>query len=116
MLATVHRAQGDLATLTGLAEQRAATAPTADERAAAWLEVARLAEELDHTTEAAAAYTRMLADAPGDVVALEARAQLAFRAGDWEVADLHYAAVPAAESNLGSDELLLRRSIVATEV
>jgi tetratricopeptide (TPR) repeat protein len=113
VLAAVHRTQGDLTALTELAELRAARTEVPAERAAAWLEVARLAEEVDHPTEAARAYDRVLADAPDDVVALEARAQLAFRASEWEIADALYARLPVSDASLGADELALRRSIVA---
>jgi tetratricopeptide (TPR) repeat protein len=113
VLAANHRMLGELAALSELADTRSQQAANAQQRAAAWLEVARLAEELDNPTEAARAYDRVLAESPDDVVALDARAQLAFRASDWDTADRIYAKLPAGDSSLSADELALRRSLIA---
>src|SRR3569623_2002126 len=105
--------RGDLAGLTELAETRAHKAESATDRAAAWLEVARLADELDHPSDAARAYDRVLADDPHHAVALDARAQLAYHAFDFETAYRRYAVLPATDSALPLEELSLRRSIIA---
>jgi thioredoxin-like negative regulator of GroEL len=54
-LANTHRASGDLAALSELTGIRVSRAETADERATAWLEVARLAEEIGALDQAARA-------------------------------------------------------------
>ncbi|MBV8760761.1 MAG: hypothetical protein JO257_25940 [Deltaproteobacteria bacterium] len=112
-LAASARVSGDLAGLTELAATRAQHAGSAADRAAAWLEVARLADELDHPSEAARAYDRVLADDPHHAIALDARAQLAYHAFDFETAYRLYAVLPAADSALPLEELSLRRSIIA---
>lgn len=112
-LAGAARVNGDLAGLTELAEARAQHAGSATERAGAWLEVARLADELDHPSDAARAYDRVLADDPQHSVALDARAQLAYHAFDFETAYRLYALLPATDSALPLEELSLRRSIIA---
>jgi tetratricopeptide (TPR) repeat protein len=113
VLAQSHRLSGDLAALTELTTVRASRAGSADERASAWLDVARLAEETDKLTEAARAYDLALIEEPGHVAALDARGALAFRLADWATADLIYRDLAPTESVLGADELALRRSIVA---
>jgi tetratricopeptide (TPR) repeat protein len=112
-LANMHRASGDLATLTELTSQRVSSAETADERATAWLEVARLAEEIGALDQAARAYDLALIEDPGHISALDARGALAFRLADFATADLIYRDLGTGESVLGDDELALRRSIIA---
>jgi tetratricopeptide (TPR) repeat protein len=113
MLANMHRTSGDLAALTELTSQRVTRAETADERATAWLEVARLAEEIGALDQAARAYDLALIEDPGHISALDARGALAFRIADFATADLIYRDLGAGESVLGDDELALRRSIIA---
>jgi len=116
VLANVHRASGDLTALTELIELRAGRAETPDERAAAWLEVARLAEEIGALDQAARAYDLALIEDPGHISALDARGALAFRIGDFATADLIYRDLGTGESVLGDDELALRRSIIAEKL
>ncbi len=112
-LANMHRASGDLAALTELTSQRVSRAETADERATAWLEVARLAEEIGALDQAARAYDLALIEDPGHISALDARGALAFRLADFATADLIYRDLGTGESVLGDDELALRRSLIA---
>ncbi len=116
VLANVHRASGDLAALTELTRTRAGHADTPDDRAAAWLEVARLAEELGTLDQAARAYDLALIEDPGHISALDARGALAFRLADFATADLIYRDLGAGESVLGDDELALRRSIISEQL
>nr|MBA3393879.1 hypothetical protein [Deltaproteobacteria bacterium] len=113
VLANVHRASGDLGALSELTAIRAAKASTTDERAAAWLELARLADEVGAFEQAARAYDGALVENPSHAGALDARGALAFRLGDYATADQIYRNVIAGESVLGEDELALRRSIIA---
>jgi len=116
VLADLHRAAGDLPALTQLVSVRARRAATTDERAAAWLEVARLAEELGVDDQAARAYDLALIEDPGLAVALDARGALAFRTGDYAAADLIYRDLTVGESSLAEDELELRRSIICEQL
>jgi len=113
VLANVHRASGDLASLTELTTVRASRATSAEERAQAWLEVARLADEVGTHGEAARAYDRALVEEPGNTAVLDARGALAFKLADWSTADLLYRDIQPGDSVLGSDDLALRRSIIA---
>ena len=112
-LASSHRLSGDLPALTELTTLRAAKTQVAGERASAWLEVARLAEDLGKHGEAARAYDAALIEDPGHTDALDARGALAFKLGDWPTADLIYRDLAPGESILGEEELALRRSIIA---
>jgi tetratricopeptide (TPR) repeat protein len=112
-LANLHRASGDLAALTELTGVRVNRADTPDERATAWLEVARLAEEIGALDQAARAYDLALIEDPGHISALDARGALAFRLADFATADMIYRDLGSGESVLGDDELALRRSIIA---
>ncbi|HEY0255462.1 MAG TPA: hypothetical protein VGC41_28230, partial [Kofleriaceae bacterium] len=112
-LATSHRLSGDLPALTELTTLRAAKTTVSEEKAAAWLSVARLAEDLGRHGEAARAYDLALIEDPGHTDALDARGALAFKLGDWPTADLIYRDLVASESVLGEEELALRRSIIA---
>ena len=116
VLAAVHRAAGDLAELTDLTSAHVSHSGNPDERATAWLEVARLAEELGAQDQAARAYDHALIEAPGHIGALDARGALAFNLGDFATADLIYRDLGPGESILGDDELALRRSIVAEQL
>jgi tetratricopeptide (TPR) repeat protein len=116
VLANSHRLSGDLPALTELTTLRAARTRVPEERAAAWLEVARLAEELGRYGESARAYDLALIEDPGHLDALDARGALAFKLGDWATADLIYRDLGAGESVLGDDELALRRSIIAEQL
>jgi len=116
MLANVHRTSGDLAALTDLTSVRASQAENPDDRATAWLEVARLADEVGALDQAARAYDLALIEDPGHVGALDARGALAFRLGDFATADLIYRDLGSGESVLGDDELALRRSIIAEQL
>ncbi len=116
VLANGHRASGDLGALSELTAIRAAKASTIDERAAAWLELARLADEIGAFDHAARAYDQALVENPTHAGALDARGALAFRLGDYAVADQIYRNVAAGESVLGADELALRRSIIAEKL
>jgi len=116
VLANLHRTAGDLAALTELTSVRAAKTTQSDERANAWLEVARLAEELGKLTEASRAYDLALIEDPAHIGALDARGALAFRLGDWATADLIYRDLDPAESVLGADDFAVRRSIIAEQL
>ncbi|MGE5181093.1 MAG: tetratricopeptide repeat protein, partial [Acidobacteriota bacterium] len=113
VLARDHRLSGDLPALTELTTVRASRAESSAERATAWIDVARLAEDLGKTAEAARAYDLALVEDSGNVAALDARGALAFRLGDWATADLIYRDLAPAETVLGGDELALRRSLIA---
>ncbi|HEU0032812.1 MAG TPA: hypothetical protein VFQ53_19405 [Kofleriaceae bacterium] len=116
VLAKTHRASGDLGALTDLTAVRAAKAENPDDRALAWLEVARLAEDIGALDQAARAYDHALIEDPGHIGALDARGALAFRLGDFATADLIYRDLAPGESVLGDDELALRRSIIAEQL
>lgn len=116
VLAKVHRASGDLPALSDLTSVRASRAETADERAAAWLEVARLAEELGALDQAARAYDLALAEDPSHIGARDARGSLAFSLGDYATADTIYRDLGPGDSVLGADELALRRSIISEKL
>ncbi|MEO8554138.1 MAG: tetratricopeptide repeat protein, partial [Kofleriaceae bacterium] len=113
VLASSYRLSGDLPGLTELTTLRASKTQVGEERAAAWLEVARLAEDLGKFDEAARAYDLALIEEPGHTSALDARGALAFKLGDWPTADLIYRDLGPGESMLGDEELALRRSIIA---
>ncbi len=113
VIANNHRMSGDLAALTDLTTLRASRATVAKEKAAAWLDVARLAEELGKYGESARACDLALIEDPGHTDALDARGALAFKLGDWPTADLIYRDLGLGESVLGDEELALRRSIIA---
>lgn len=113
VLASARRLEGDLEGLTDLANVRSSYTDKPDERAAAWLEVAHLAEEVGKLAEAARAYDLALIEEPGHTGALDARGNLAFRLGDWATADLIYRDLDPHDSTLGVDDLALRRSIIA---
>ncbi|MBA3451704.1 MAG: hypothetical protein H0T42_01250, partial [Deltaproteobacteria bacterium] len=116
VLAKVHRASGDLPALSDLTSVRASRAETPDDRAAAWLEVARLAEDLGALDQAARAYDLALAEDPSHIGALDARGSLAFSLGDYATADTIYRDLGLGDSVLGADELALRRSIIAEKL
>jgi tetratricopeptide (TPR) repeat protein len=116
VLANVHRTSGDLAALSDLTSVRASRAEQPDERATAWLEVARLAEDLGALDQAARAYDLALVEDPGHVGALDARGALAFKLGDFITADLIYRDLATGDSVLGADELALRRSIICEQL
>ncbi|TMQ05670.1 MAG: hypothetical protein E6J91_40050 [Deltaproteobacteria bacterium] len=116
VLAKIHRTSGDLPALTELTQARVDRAETPDERATAWLEVARLAEEIGALDQAARTYDLALIQDPGHISALDARGALAFRLGDFATADLIYRDLGAGESVLGDDELALRRSMIAEQL
>ena len=116
VLAQQLRLQGDLAALTELTTLHAAKTQDGEQRAIAWLEVARLADELAKYGESARAYDLALIEDPGNTDALDARGNLAFRLADWATADLIYRDLAPGESVLGDDELALRRSIIAEQL
>ncbi len=125
VLASRHRAAGDLPALTEITSAyaaRSADAPNAERlalgaaRAAAWLDVARLADDLGALEQAARAYDLALIEDPGHTRALDARGGLAFRLGDYATADLIYRDLVPGESELGEDELALRRSLIAEQL
>ena len=116
MLARAHRLAADLPALTELTTVRASRTDVAEDRAAAWLEVARLADELGKLGDAARAFDLALIEDPGHIDALDARGSLAFRLGDWATADLIYRDLGPGESVLGDDELALRRSVIAEQL
>ena len=116
VLANIHRASGDLPALSDLTSVRASRAEAPDERATAWLEVARLAEDLGALDQAARAYDLALVEDPGHIGALDARGALAFRLGDMVTADLIYRDLSIGDSVLGADELALRRSIICEQL
>jgi tetratricopeptide (TPR) repeat protein len=115
-LAALHRRSGDLVALTELTNVRVTKAKEPEERARAWLEVARLAEDVDKPAEAARAYDLALVEDPGNLAALDARGSLAFKLGDWSTADLIYRDLSPEESVLGADDLALRRSTIAEQL
>ncbi len=116
VLAKVHRASGDLPALSDLTSVRASRAESSDERAGAWLEVARLAEELGALDQAARAYDLALAENPSHLGALDARGSLAFSLGDYATADMIYRDLGLGDSVLGADELAMRRSIISEKL
>jgi len=116
VLAALHRTAGDLSALTELTRARAAKTRDGEERANAWLDVARLAEEMGKLAEAARAYDLALIEDPGHVPALDARGALAFRLGDWATADLIYRDLDPQDSVLGADDFAVRRSIIAEQL
>jgi len=116
VLASALRLEGDLPALTELTTLHAAKTQDSAERAAAWLEVARLADELGKHDESARAYDLALVEDPGHTAALDARGNLAFKLADWATADLIYRDLGPGDSVLGDDELALRRSIVAEQL
>jgi tetratricopeptide (TPR) repeat protein len=116
LLANFHRTSGDLAALSELTTIRTNHAESSDDRASAWLEVARLAEEVGSFDQAARAYDLALIEDPSHVGALDARGSLAFRIGDFATADLIYRDLGPGESVLGDDELALRRSMIAEQL
>jgi lipopolysaccharide biosynthesis regulator YciM len=116
VLARHYRTQGDLTTLTEIVAAGVTRVDSPEERATAWLEVARLAEELGKLPEASRAYDLALIEEPGHIGALDARGALAFRLGDWATADLIYRDLAPAETALGADELALRRSIISEKL
>jgi tetratricopeptide (TPR) repeat protein len=113
VLARHYRAQGDLPTLTELVATGVTRIDSAEDRGTAWIEVARLAEELGKLPEASRAYDLALIEEPGHVTALDARGALAFKLGDWGTADLIYRDLVPGETTLAADELALRRSVIA---
>ncbi|HEY3806922.1 MAG TPA: tetratricopeptide repeat protein [Kofleriaceae bacterium] len=115
-IASSLRLQGDLAALTELTTLMTAKTQSSDLRASAWLDVARLADELAKYVESARAYDLALIEEPGHTGALDARGNLAFRLADWATADLIYRDLGPGESVLGDDELALRRSIIAEQL
>jgi Tfp pilus assembly protein PilF len=116
VLANVHRTAGDLVALSELTSVRTSRADNPEDRASAWLEVARLAEELGALDQAARAYDNALVEDPGHTGALDARGSLAFKLGDWATADTIYRDINASESLLDPDELALRRSLLAEKL
>ncbi|MBK7537040.1 MAG: hypothetical protein IPI49_17095 [Myxococcales bacterium] len=112
-LASEHKLNGDLDALVELTAVRAAMTTESGERADLWIEVARLAEVLGEDHQAARAFDLALIEDPASAVALDARAGLAFRLGDFATAEMIYRDIEAADSMLAPDELLLRRSIIA---
>lgn len=116
VLAKIHRASGDLPALSDLTSVRASRAESGDDRAAAWLEVARLAEDLGAHDQAARAYDLALVEDPSHVGALDARGSLAFALGDYPTADTIYRDLAPGDSVLGADELSLRRSIISEKL
>ncbi|MDX2089001.1 MAG: hypothetical protein SFX73_14185, partial [Kofleriaceae bacterium] len=116
VLATEHRAAGDLAALTELTTVRASKLEAGTSRAAAWINVARLADDLGQTEQAARAYDLALADDPGHLAALDARAALAYRLRDYATADIIYRDLDASTSSLPPDELAHRRAIIAEKL
>ncbi|MGE3454462.1 MAG: hypothetical protein AB7O24_05050, partial [Kofleriaceae bacterium] len=113
LLANEHRASGDLTALSELTAIRASHTEVLDDRCAAWLAVARLAEEIGAYDQAATAYDRALAENPRHAESLDARGALAFKQGDFTKADTIYKQLLPGESVLGDDELALRRSLIA---
>ena len=113
VLARSHRLSGDLAALTELTALHVSKTTLSEARVAAWLDVARLAEELGKPSESARAYDLALTENPKRTDALDARGALAFKLGDWPTADLIYRDLGRGESVLGDDELALRRSVIA---
>lgn len=114
VLASLHRVAGDLDALTELTTLRTSrTDTTSEDRASAWLDVARLAHEVGKLEQAARAYDLALIEEPGHAGALDARGALAFKLGDWATADLIYRDLAPEDSVLGIDDLALRRSMIA---
>lgn len=116
VLAANYRTSGDLAALTDITGVRASRAESPEERAAAWISVARLAEDLGTLDQAARAYDLALVEDPGHIEALDARGSLAFRLDDFSTADSIYRDLTPSETLLGIDELALRRSIISEKL
>ncbi len=116
VLVASHRAAGDLPGVTNLVRARAQRAESPDDRAAAWLEAGRLAEELGELEDAMLAYDRALGEAPNHARALELRASLAFSSGDFVTAEAIYRELPPSDTTMSLDELGLRRSLIAEKL
>jgi len=112
-LAIAHHSTGDLVALSEITSVRATHAPSAEERARIWLDVAQLADELGQLDQAARAYDLALIEDPAHTGALDARGGLAFRLKDFATADMIYRDLGSGESILGDDELAHRRSLIA---
>jgi len=104
-------AQHDLAQLSALYERRAGADPS--ERAHLYYELGRAFEAGGREADAARLYDQALASDPDHPGALEARAALAIRQGDWTHADELFAKISPARSTLSADALLLRRAELA---
>jgi tetratricopeptide (TPR) repeat protein len=116
VLAGSYRMSGDLAGLTDLTTVRVTHATNADDRASAWLDVARLADDLGKRDDAVRAYDLALTEDPHSTAALDARATLAFKLADWTTAERLYRELPVEDSVLGADDLTLRRSVIAEQL
>ncbi|MCE9577598.1 MAG: hypothetical protein K8W52_30895, partial [Deltaproteobacteria bacterium] len=108
-----ERAQhdGDLDALTALYERRADADP--GERAHLYYALARITEDAGALDVAARHYDRALAVDPDQPGALDARAGLAMKLGDWVTADALYAQLPPLHATLSPEALLLRRAELA---
>jgi Tfp pilus assembly protein PilF len=102
---------GDLDGLTALYERRAEADPS--ERAHLHFALARITEGAGALDVAARNYDRALAIDPEQPGALDARAGLAMRQGDWATADALYARLPPSRATLSAEALLLRRAELA---
>jgi len=83
------------------------------ERTMIWLDAAHCAESHNSLDDAARAYDQALIAVPDHAFALDARASLAFRVGDYATADFIYRDLDHDQSMLPPEELAWRRSVIA---
>ncbi len=102
---------GDLDGLTALYARRADADP--GERAHLYYALARITEDAGALEIAAGHYDRALAASPEQPGALDARAGIAMKLGDWVTADALYARLAPAHATLSAEALLLRRAELA---
>ena len=113
VLASDRRDRADLEGLFVLTKKRADQCEDMQERTMIWLDAAHCAESHNGLDDAARAYDQALIASPDHVFALDARASLAFRVGDYATADFIYRDLDHDQSMLPPEELAWRRSVIA---
>ncbi|HPH65854.1 MAG TPA: hypothetical protein PLF40_08925 [Kofleriaceae bacterium] len=113
VLAADRRDRADLEGLFVLTKKRADQCEDMQERTMIWLDAAHCAESHNSLDDAARAYDQALIAVPDHAFALDARASLAFRVGDYATADFIYRDLDHDQSMLPPEELAWRRSVIA---
>ena len=113
VLAADRRDRADLEGLFVLTKKRADQCEDMQERTMIWLDAAHCAESHNALDDAARAYDQALIASPDHAFALDARASLAFRVGDYATADFIYRDLDHNQSMLPPEELAWRRSVIA---
>jgi tetratricopeptide (TPR) repeat protein len=113
VLATQLRAQGNVSELMTVTKTRASRSTDMQERTMIWLNVAHLAEEGGQLEQAGSAYDQALIASPDHALALDARASLAFRVGDYVNAELIYRDLEIDQTMLSLEDIAWRRSVIA---